>query len=86
MGNNRGSIREGLPWVSAGPPPRPPGHSKADLHIHSTYSDGLDSIPQILDYVEQQTDLDLIAIADHDDVRGAPRCANWPPGATAASR
>lgn len=57
--------------VSAGPPTRPAGHGKADLHIHSTYSDGIDSIPKILDYVEHQTDLDIIAIADHDDVRGA---------------
>jgi predicted metal-dependent phosphoesterase TrpH len=71
VANNRESIREGLPWVSAGPPARPPGYSKADLHIHSIYSDGLDTIPQILDYVENHTDLDLIAIADHDDVRGA---------------
>jgi predicted metal-dependent phosphoesterase TrpH len=71
VGNKQGTIREGLPWVSAGPPTRPPGTSKADLHIHSIYSDGLDTIPQILDYVENHTDLDLIAIADHDDVRGA---------------
>jgi predicted metal-dependent phosphoesterase TrpH len=57
--------------VSAGPAERPAGHGKADLHIHSTYSDGIDSIPKILEYVEHHTDLDLIAIADHDDVRGA---------------
>ena len=57
--------------VSAGPPTRPAGYGKADLHIHSTYSDGIDSIPKILDFVEHQTDLDIIAIADHDDVRGA---------------
>ncbi len=57
--------------VSAGPAQRPAGYGKADLHIHSTYSDGLDSIPKILEYIEHETDLDLIAIADHDDVRGA---------------
>jgi predicted metal-dependent phosphoesterase TrpH len=57
--------------VSAGPAGRPAGHGKADLHIHSTYSDGIDSIPKILEFVEHQTDLDIIAIADHDDVRGA---------------
>ena len=57
--------------VSAGPATRPAGHGKADLHIHSTYSDGIDSIPKILEFVEHQTDLDIIAIADHDDVRGA---------------
>ncbi|HUS13890.1 MAG TPA: PHP-associated domain-containing protein [Chloroflexia bacterium] len=57
--------------VSAGPATRPPGYGKADLHLHSTYSDGIDSIPKILEFVEHQTDLDVIAIADHDDVRGA---------------
>ena len=57
--------------VSAGPAARPAGYGKADLHIHSTYSDGIDSIPKILEFVEHHTDLDIIAIADHDDVRGA---------------
>src|SRR5439155_27082660 len=57
--------------VSAGPAQRPADHGKADLHIHSTYSDGIDSIPKILEFVEHQTDLDVLAIADHDDVRGA---------------
>ena len=71
MARRGGSIRDGLPWVSAGPAGRSAGFGKADLHIHSVYSDGLDTIPQILDYVEHHTDLDLIAIADHDDVRGA---------------
>jgi predicted metal-dependent phosphoesterase TrpH len=28
-------------------------------------------IPEILDYVESKTDLDVIAITDHDDIRGA---------------
>ena len=44
---------------------------RADLHIHSAVGDGLATIAQILDYVEQRTELDLIAITDHDDVRGA---------------
>src|SRR5436189_2300642 len=64
-------MHNAAPAISAGPPARPPGHSKADLHLHSTYSDGIDSIPKILEFVEHQTDLDVIAIADHDDVRGA---------------
>jgi predicted metal-dependent phosphoesterase TrpH len=68
-------VTQGVPpaetLVSAGPATRPAGYGKADLHIHSTYSDGIDSIPKILEFVEHQTDLDLIAIADHDDVRGA---------------
>ena len=41
---------------------------KADLHIHTRAGDGLDSIEAILDYVEERTDLDVIAITEHDDV------------------
>ncbi len=44
---------------------------KADLHIHSTYSDGAPTIPAILDYVTTQTALNVIAITDHDTVAGA---------------
>ncbi|MBI3287383.1 MAG: phosphotransferase [Chloroflexi bacterium] len=44
---------------------------KADLHIHSTASDGLASVPEILEHVEAHTDLDLIAIADHDMLEGS---------------
>lgn len=44
---------------------------KADLHIHSDYSDGMASVQEILDYVEDKTDLDLIAITDHDMFDGS---------------
>jgi predicted metal-dependent phosphoesterase TrpH len=44
---------------------------KADIHIHSNHSDGLASIPQILDYVQNRTDLDVIAITDHNTIEGA---------------
>jgi predicted metal-dependent phosphoesterase TrpH len=47
------------------------GMSKADLHIHSEWSDGLPSIREILAHVENYTDLDLIAITDHDIIEGA---------------
>jgi predicted metal-dependent phosphoesterase TrpH len=40
--------------------------SSADIHIHSSASDGLPDFTEILDYVENFTDLDLIAITDHD--------------------
>src|SRR3712207_816470 len=48
---------------------------KADLHIHTNQGDGLDSIEAILDYVEEQTELDVIAITEHDslDVAHAAR-------------
>ena len=45
--------------------------SKADLHIHSNFSDGKPSIEEILDYVEKETDLAVIAITDHDTIEGA---------------
>ena len=44
---------------------------KADLHIHTAVGDGMASPREILDYVEAETDLDVIAITDHDDLRGA---------------
>ncbi len=44
---------------------------KADLHIHSAAGDGISSISEILDHVEHYTDLDVIAITDHDEVSGA---------------
>ncbi|HYP41417.1 MAG TPA: PHP-associated domain-containing protein [Chloroflexia bacterium] len=44
---------------------------KADLHMHTALGDGLASVQQIFDYVENYTDLDIIAITDHDDIRGA---------------
>jgi predicted metal-dependent phosphoesterase TrpH len=42
---------------------------KADLHIHTTWGDGTASVRQIMDYVAAETDLDVIAITDHDDLR-----------------
>jgi len=44
---------------------------KADLHIHSNHSDGLARIPEIMDYVQEHTDLDVIAITDHNTIDGA---------------
>lgn len=45
--------------------------SKADLHIHSNHSDGLARIPEIMDHVQAKTDLDVIAITDHNTIEGA---------------
>ncbi|MBI5232196.1 MAG: CehA/McbA family metallohydrolase [Coriobacteriales bacterium] len=44
---------------------------KADLHIHSDRSDGLAAIPEIMEYVQRQTDLSVIAITDHNTIEGA---------------
>jgi predicted metal-dependent phosphoesterase TrpH len=46
---------------------------KADLHIHTLYSDGTASVAQVLDWVERRTDLDLVAITDHERIDGALR-------------
>jgi predicted metal-dependent phosphoesterase TrpH len=47
--------------------------AKADLHIHSDYSDSSASIKEILEYVENKTDLSIIAITDHDTIKGAEK-------------
>ncbi len=44
---------------------------KADLHIHSLASDGTSTVAEILDYAEHRTDLDVIAITDHERVDAA---------------
>ena len=46
------------------------GRGKADLQLHSDLGDGLASPAQILDTAERVR-LDVIALTDHDDIRGA---------------
>jgi predicted metal-dependent phosphoesterase TrpH len=46
---------------------------KADMHLHTLYSDGTASVRALLDHVERHTDLDLIAITDHERIDGALR-------------
>lgn len=43
---------------------------KADLHIHTRVSDGMASVSQVLEYIEHRTDLDVVAITDHEDAAG----------------
>lgn len=43
---------------------------KADLHIHTRFSDGMASVSDVLEYVEHRTELDVIAVTDHEDVGG----------------
>jgi len=43
---------------------------RADLQLHSDLGDGLSSIGEILDSAER-AGLDVIALTDHDDIRGA---------------
>ena len=44
---------------------------RADLHIHTMASDGTASVVDILDHVERHTDLDVIAITDHERIDAA---------------
>lgn len=45
--------------------------AKADVHIHTDYSDGRPTVEEVLHYVQHETNLDVIAITDHDTIEGA---------------
>ena len=59
-----------MPLFDLGPATAP-RLGKADLHVHSSIGDGLDSPTDLLEYAERHTDLDLIAVTDHDEVEGS---------------
>ncbi|MGZ8476134.1 MAG: PHP-associated domain-containing protein [Candidatus Limnocylindria bacterium] len=68
-----GAISEGR---GRGTGPRSGGAlGRADMHIHSLYSDGTASVADILEHVEHHTDLDVVAITDHERIDGALRAA-----------
>jgi predicted metal-dependent phosphoesterase TrpH len=48
-----------------------PHLGRADLHIHTVASDGTATVEAILDHVERNTDLDVIAITDHERIDAA---------------
>ena len=41
-------------------------HGQADLHMHTTASDGFAHVEAVLDHITRRTDLSVIAITDHD--------------------
>lgn len=47
--------------------------SKADLHIHTNYSDSIASVEEVMEHVATKTDLKVIAITDHDTISGAKK-------------
>ena len=49
---------------------------RADLHMHTTASDGWPSPQQLVDYA-RATRLNLIAVTDHDTIEGAVRAAEY---------
>jgi predicted metal-dependent phosphoesterase TrpH len=52
-----------------------PRRGTADLHLHTNYSDGWPSPAQLLRHVANNTDLDVIAVTDHDRIEGALEAA-----------
>ena len=44
---------------------------RADLHIHTLASDGTAGVTEILEHVERNTELDVIAITDHERIDAA---------------
>ncbi|HEX6473644.1 MAG TPA: PHP-associated domain-containing protein [Candidatus Limnocylindria bacterium] len=46
---------------------------KADMHLHTLYSDGTAAVEALLRHIETLTDLDLVAITDHERLDGALR-------------
>lgn len=49
----------------------------ADLHLHTLASDGLVDARELVDHVEAHTDLDVIAITDHDETSAALEAREW---------
>jgi predicted metal-dependent phosphoesterase TrpH len=50
---------------------------KAILHLHSTFSDGMANVDELLDEVENNSDIDIIGITDHDDCRSFAATQAW---------
>ena len=44
--------------------------SRADIHVHTRYSDGHSSVAQVLEYADH-IGLHVVAITDHDTIDGA---------------
>jgi predicted metal-dependent phosphoesterase TrpH len=49
---------------------------RADLHMHTSYSDGWPSPGALVDHVSAVGELDVIAVTDHDTIEGALRAAD----------
>lgn len=47
----------------------PEAWGKADLHTHTSLTDGMMDVRALLDYLEAHTDIDVVALTDHDDIR-----------------
>ena len=52
------------------------GLGRSDLHMHTNYSDGWPSPSELVDHASRRTNLDVIAVTDHDTIEGALRAAD----------
>ena len=59
---------------SSGPAP---GFSRADLHVHTTYSDGTMTPEGVLNFYALHSDVRVFAITDHDTMDGAIRAQQF---------
>jgi predicted metal-dependent phosphoesterase TrpH len=50
---------------------------RADLHIHTRVSDGLGTVEQVLRHAVEEARLDVIAVTDHEDIRGGLRAREF---------
>ncbi|MGH7778025.1 MAG: PHP domain-containing protein [Candidatus Dormibacterales bacterium] len=50
---------------------------RADLHMHTCFSDGWPTPTDLVDHVRAGTGLDVIAVTDHDTIEGARRAAEY---------
>jgi predicted metal-dependent phosphoesterase TrpH len=59
------------------PPTGEDALGRADLHLHTLASDGLVGACDLVDYVERHTELDVIAITDHDETTASLEAREW---------
>jgi predicted metal-dependent phosphoesterase TrpH len=50
---------------------------KAVLHVHSTFSDGMCTVDQLLEELELNSDIDVVGLTDHDDCRSFAVAMDW---------
>ena len=71
------SDRAERPCLPVDPPPAPPGGwGAAELHCHTTASDGVVS-PEDLVEIARRLGLDVLAVTDHDTINGALRARDY---------
>lgn len=49
----------------------------AIIHVHSTFSDGMSTVDELLREVETNSQVDIIGITDHDDCRSFAAAMDW---------